>query len=54
MGRVDGVAPSSCDHQVKEQGSKKQWSKNRSVGGGFQSRVLEAGVKIDTAGNLTR
>ena len=54
VGTVDGVAPSSRDHQVKEQGSKKQWSKNRRVGDGFQSRVLEADVKIDTAGNLTR
>ena len=54
MGTVDGVAPSSRDHQVKEQGSKTQWSKNRRVGDGFQSRVLEADVKIDTAGNLTR
>lgn len=54
VGRGGGVAPSSRDHQVKEQGPEKQWSKNRRVGGGFQSRVLEADVKTDTAGNLTR
>lgn len=47
VGRVDKVAPSSCRHQIKERGSK-QWSKNQREGGGFQSRVLEADVKIDT------
>lgn len=46
VGRVDRVAPSSR-HQIKERGSK-QWSKNQREGGGFQSRVLEADVKIDT------